>query len=739
MNEHLPPPTLASAVARIVILYALFAGLWILLSDSLVAWLFPGAATLQVASTLKGLLFVAVTSLLLFFLILRLSAPQAGDASAKVGAGETAPRLDRRGLHAGIVLLTLVFLLFGAVGVWQTWQHHRTHKGDQLRSIAALKTAQIEHWLAERRRDAEVLRSSPIFASAFAGRHDNETAAAQATRRARLESFRTIMGHERILLCDADGNILFATEGAPHPAAAPLREAVRRAIAAGQIVVGDISRHDEENASHFHLDLIAPIPVDTAGAIVLHIDAAKELFPHVEYWPLPSASAEAVLFRRDGDAIINLSNLRQAPGSALTQRTHAGMQESIVARALDANNPPGTLLEGIDYRGRAVVGIAQPVTGTDWWLLDKIDRDEIFAEAHANALWIVFASLLAWLAAVMLAVLLHQRRELHRSEAARIEQAEKLRALQLLDAIAANAEDPMFALDANGRFTFFNRAAERLTGKTAAEVLGHDEAALFPPEVATPLIAANRQAMAADAPLTFEDAIPTSAGQRLFLTTRGPLRDAAGRTVGLLGVARDITERKRFESELRRERDLNQRYLDTVETLMVALDTTGRITMINRFGLKLLGHVEEELLGRNWFEYCLPAPDGMARVYPVFQRIIAGDHELMEYFENPVRCSDGTTRLIAWHTSLLRDDAGQIVGVLSSGEDITALRRDEEELRHRNAELERFNRAMVGRELAMIDLKRHINDLSRRLGLPAPHDLAAIESPPTGQEEPEQP
>lgn len=144
---------------------------------------------------------------------------------------------------------------------------------------------------------------------------------------------------------------------------------------------------------------------------------------------------------------------------------------------------------------------------------------------------------------------------------------------------------------------------------------------------------------------------------------------------------RDITERKRTETALRLERDNNQRYLDTTQTMMVALDMEGRITMINRKGCELLGYRHDELLGRNWFDICLPQPFGMEMVFPLFRRIMAGDLEGAEYFENPVLCRDGGSRLIAWHNASITDDTGRVVGILGSGEDITERKRTEDALR----------------------------------------------------------
>ncbi len=156
--------------------------------------------------------------------------------------------------------------------------------------------------------------------------------------------------------------------------------------------------------------------------------------------------------------------------------------------------------------------------------------------------------------------------------------------------------------------------------------------------------------------------------------------DAEGRLASVLSQVLDTTERTRTEEALRRQVELNQSYLDTVQTLIVALDADGRITMINRKGCKTLGYARDDLLGRNWFATCLPQPEGMDRVYPVFGRIMAGELDALEYYENPVRCRDGRIRLIAWHNACLTDAAGDMVGVLSSGEDITERKRAEEAL-----------------------------------------------------------
>ncbi|MDD5298254.1 MAG: response regulator [Rhodocyclaceae bacterium] len=138
-------------------------------------------------------------------------------------------------------------------------------------------------------------------------------------------------------------------------------------------------------------------------------------------------------------------------------------------------------------------------------------------------------------------------------------------------------------------------------------------------------------------------------------------------------------------AQLRQELERNQRYLDTVQTIVLALDAAGCVTLINRKGCELLGYTQGELLGRNWFETCLPKPSGMTVLYPVFSAVMAGRRPCMEHIEYPILSKDGRERLIAWNNACLTDNEGRITGILSSGEDITETKRIGLELdRHRH-------------------------------------------------------
>ena len=142
---------------------------------------------------------------------------------------------------------------------------------------------------------------------------------------------------------------------------------------------------------------------------------------------------------------------------------------------------------------------------------------------------------------------------------------------------------------------------------------------------------------------------------------------------GILLLIRDITERKTAEQSLRDEKERAQQYLDVAGAMFVVLDREGNISLVNRRCCEVLGRTEEQLLGRNWFELCLPE-GARAEARVVFERLVSDAEQPVEYYENPVLTVDGRERVIAWHNVALRDKAGRIMGTLSSGEDVTELR-----------------------------------------------------------------
>ncbi|NIO17548.1 MAG: PAS domain S-box protein [Deltaproteobacteria bacterium] len=126
----------------------------------------------------------------------------------------------------------------------------------------------------------------------------------------------------------------------------------------------------------------------------------------------------------------------------------------------------------------------------------------------------------------------------------------------------------------------------------------------------------------------------------------------------------------RTSNEVARERNRAQSFLNIAGVIIVALNREGEITLINKKGCEILGYGEGELIGQNWFQKCLPEATGK-EVSAIFRKVLAGEIEIPVDIEYPVLTGSGEERIIAWSNSLLRDENGEVIAKLSSGEDVT--------------------------------------------------------------------
>lgn len=120
----------------------------------------------------------------------------------------------------------------------------------------------------------------------------------------------------------------------------------------------------------------------------------------------------------------------------------------------------------------------------------------------------------------------------------------------LARAIAEATDDVIFAKDLEGRYRFANPATLKAMGATEEEVIGRTDPEILPPDVARRLVENDRAMLARGEPIEMEETVPLADGSvRYYLTRKMPLRGENGRVVGLLGIARDVTERRMAEAQ----------------------------------------------------------------------------------------------------------------------------------------------------------------------------------------------
>lgn len=143
-------------------------------------------------------------------------------------------------------------------------------------------------------------------------------------------------------------------------------------------------------------------------------------------------------------------------------------------------------------------------------------------------------------------------------------------------------------------------------------------------------------------------------------------------------VIADATERKLAEGRLRAERDRAQRYLDTVDVIVVALDLEGGVRLINRKGCELIEITEAEALGKKWSDLCVRDMD-VEEFNHYFQLQINGEDGDADLSESILVSRSGQEHIISWRHSILLNAEGDVSGMLYSGTDLTDAKEAEKE------------------------------------------------------------
>ena len=284
--------------------------------------------------------------------------------------------------------------------------------------------------------------------------------------------------------------------------------------------------------------------------------------------------------------------------------------------------------------------------------------------------------------------------------------AEPICERELLRTLIDNLPDLVFVKDPQSRFIVVNTAcAQQLGASRPEEVLGKSDADFVTPELAAQYVADEQKLMQSGRPVHKEERTQhkTLGEMRWSLTTKIPLKDAAGNVVGLMGIARDITERKQAEEALRQARDelekrvaertaelsqerrLLRTLIDNLPDGIYAKDTAGRKIMANLADLKVLGcQTEAEAIGKSDFD--LFPKDIAEKFWADDQKVIHGEPVINreEFFldEQGRKCWLLTSKLP------LRDQDGKIVGLVGIGRNITGQKQAEEALRQSRDELE---------------------------------------------------
>lgn len=253
-----------------------------------------------------------------------------------------------------------------------------------------------------------------------------------------------------------------------------------------------------------------------------------------------------------------------------------------------------------------------------------------------------------------------------------------------LAAIVESSDDAILSKDLHGIIHSWNKAAERIYGYSAAETIGRHISCLLPPDYPDDTVAIMQRLRRGERIEHYETKRQAKNGDVLSVSlTISPIREENGEIIGASTIARDITQRKRSEEELRRSRQALQeselRFRSLVQNssdIISVLSSDGTIRYESPSIERILGYKPEELLGKNAFAFV--HPDDRARVMEIFEKHLTIPGSITP-IELRFRHNDGSWRALEATGNNLLHEPG-VAGVVVNSRDITERKRTEDVL-----------------------------------------------------------
>lgn len=261
-------------------------------------------------------------------------------------------------------------------------------------------------------------------------------------------------------------------------------------------------------------------------------------------------------------------------------------------------------------------------------------------------------------------------------EAAQRESEQRLAAQQFLDSIVENLPTMLFVKEAtNLRFVRWNKAAEQIVGRPAHELLGKNDYDFFPKEEADFFVSKDRETLGIGQTLDIpEEPIQTAAGEiRLLHTKKFSVLDSDGKAAYLVGVAEDITERKRTEQALLESEERYRDLFENANDLIQSVSADGHYLFVNRAWKEALGYTDEDLKTLTFLD--VVHPDERQHCLSLFGRVMQGEN--VTEMETAFLAKDGRKVLIEGSTTP-RLENGQVVSTRGIFRDATERRSVEE-------------------------------------------------------------
>lgn len=237
---------------------------------------------------------------------------------------------------------------------------------------------------------------------------------------------------------------------------------------------------------------------------------------------------------------------------------------------------------------------------------------------------------------------------------------------QLLNSVIEGISDALFVKDRSGRYVLVNEAMSQKLGKSIAEILGFNDYDLFAPELAQQLAKTDLRIMEMGEPQIIEEELLKNNQRKTYLSSKSPWRDSNGNVIGLIGVIKDITDRKQTEATLKYREWLARYFVEHTSMPAAVFDTQMRYLIVSQRWLQDYQLEGQNIIGLSHYEVFPEIPQRWKEIH---QRCLAGAVENCE--EDPFVRADGRIDWLRWEVRPWYEQTGAIGGIMIFTELIT--------------------------------------------------------------------
>ncbi len=267
----------------------------------------------------------------------------------------------------------------------------------------------------------------------------------------------------------------------------------------------------------------------------------------------------------------------------------------------------------------------------------------------------------------------------------------------LLRTLIDNMPDYIYVKDLQGRFVMKNEYSIRAIGaESLDEIVGKTDFDFYPPDMAAGFHADDQQVMQSGQPLLHHEELVWEQGQlRWILTNKAPLRDRNGRVVGLVGIGRDVTERKRIEESLRESEQRLALALTGADLGLWDVDVLTSRDTVNARTVQMIGYTLDEVEPNiQWWD-ARTHPTDLPRIQTAWEAHLSGQTPFYEC-EYRLQTKSGEWIWILDRGQVVgRDAAGRPLRLAGTHLNITERKQAEEKLHRSNRELALLNRVSL--------------------------------------------